>query len=311
MKNSTYPGMYVQSAFIRKLKRDSVPYLLLAPVILFIVFFMLWPIINVFTMSLEAYKATKVFARHFIGLANYITVLTKDPVFIKTLSNTAIWVFVSVIFQAVLGFWLAWLLCKNFHGRGVIRALALVPWAVAGIMVGIIWSLILGESYGLLNDVLKRLHIISINISWFSTGRLSMFAAVLANIWRGIPFFTISFMSALAAIPDDLYEAAHIDGANSVTALFKITIPMIRDTVILTTLLRAIWTFNAVDLIISLTDGGPNRSTTTLALYIMNKFTNEFNYGYASTLAVIATLMMMVLAFVYIKSGKLGKEEVA
>ena len=289
------------------MRRRAVPYLLLAPVILFIVLFMLWPMVSVFLMGFQSYKASRPDARGFIGMGNFVKIFTADPIFWKTLGNTAVWVLISVAIQTVLGFWLAYLLTRKFKGRGFIRALSLVPWAVAGIMVGIIWTLIMGETYGVLNDLLKRAGFITQNISWFSNSSLAMVAAVIANVWRGIPFFTISYMSALSSIPDDLYESAKIDGASAPVMMFRITIPMIKDTILLTTLLRAIWTFNAVDLIISLTDGGPNRGTTTLALYIMNIFSNEFDYGYASALSVIATLIMMVLAFGYFKLGKLGK----
>ena len=267
-------------------KRQAVPYLLLAPVLIFVCLFMLWPIINVFKMSFESYYATKPNAREFIGFENFITIFTKDELFLKTLGNTAVYVLVSVAIQTVLGFWLAYLLTRKFKGRGIVRALALVPWAVAGVMVGIIQT----------------------NMSWFSDSRLAMTGAIIANVWRGIPFFTISYMSALSSISDDLYESAKIDGASAPVTMFRITIPMIKDTIILTTLLRAIWTFNAVDLIISLTDGGPNRGTTTLALYIMRTFSNDFNYGYASALAAISTLLMMIVAFFYIRFGKLGKD---
>lgn len=290
-------------------RRLATPYLLLAPMLAFIVCFMIWPIINVFMMSTESYKVTKPNDRHFIGLENFVTIFTKDQIFLKTLGNTAVYVVLSVVLQTVLGFWLAWLLTRKFKGRGVIRALALVPWAVAGLMVGIIWNLMLGQTYGVINDLLRRAGIIEMNISWFSSGSSAMFAAVIANIWRGIPFFTISYMSALSGISDDLYESAKIDGANSAVTLFRITLPMIKDTIIFTTLLRAIWTFNAVDLIVSLTDGGPNRGTTTLALYIMNTFTDSYDYGYASALAVISTLIMMVVAFVYIRFGKMGQTD--
>lgn len=290
-------------------RRLATPYLLLAPMLAFVMCFMIWPIINVFMMSTESYKVTKPNDRHFIGLENFVTIFTKDQIFLKTLGNTAVYVVLSVVLQTVLGFWLAWLLTRKFKGRGVIRALALVPWAVAGLMVGIIWNLMLGQTYGVINDLLRRAGIIEMNISWFSSGSSAMFAAVIANIWRGIPFFTISYMSALSGISDDLYESAKIDGANSAVTLFRITLPMIKDTIIFTTLLRAIWTFNAVDLIVSLTDGGPNRGTTTLALYIMNTFTDSYDYGYASALAVISTLIMMVVAFVYIRFGKMGQTD--
>ena len=196
-------------------RRLATPYLLLAPMLAFVVCFMIWPIINVFMMSTESYKVTKPNDRHFIGLENFVTIFTKDQIFLKTLGNTAVYVILSVVFQTVLGFWLAWLLTRKFKGRGLIRALALVPWAVAGLKVGIIWNLMLGQTYGVINDLLRRAGIIEMNISWFSSGSSAMFAAVIANIWRGIPFFTISYMSALSGISDDLYESAKIDGANS------------------------------------------------------------------------------------------------
>lgn len=294
----------------RALRKTITPYLLLAPVLLFIICFMFWPIMNVFSMSFENYKATRPNSRAFIGMANYVKILTNDAIFAKSMKTTLIWVVVSVALQTVLGFWMAYLLNKKFPGRGVVRAFALAPWAVAGIMVGIIWKLMLGETYGVFNDLLKRLGLITSNLSYFSTVQMATFSCMIANVWRGIPFFTISYLSALASIPDDLYESAKIDGAGPARTLFSITLPMIKDTIIVTTLLRSIWTFNAVDLIISMTEGGPNRGTTTLALYVMNTFSGKFDYGYASALAVIATMMMMVLAFAYLKFGKLGKDGV-
>ena len=161
-------------------RRLATPYLLLAPMLAFVMCFMIWPIINVFMMSTESYKVTKPNDRHFIGLENFVTVFTKDQIFLKTLGNTAVYVILSVVFQTVLGFWLAWLLTRKFKGRGVIRALALVPWAVAGLMVGIIWNLMLGQTYGVINDLLRRAGIIEMNISWFSNGSSAMLAAVVS-----------------------------------------------------------------------------------------------------------------------------------
>jgi multiple sugar transport system permease protein len=233
--------------------------------------------------------------------------MVKSPRFHLRNFSTLLYVVLSVALQCVLGFWLAYLLTKDFKSRGLVRSLTLIPWAVAGLMVGIIWNLMMGQTYGVVNDLLMKLHIVDTKISWFSTRAYALTAIVIANVWRGIPFFTISFMSALSGIPEELYESGKMDGARPLTTLFKITIPIIKDTIIITTLLRALWTFNAVDLIISLTDGGPNRGTTTLALYIMRTFSNDFNYGYASALSTISTIIMLVFAFIYIKFGKLGK----
>ena len=290
-------------------KRQAVPYILLAPILIFVSLFLLWPMINVFLMSVQEYELLKPRNRKFIGLDNFISVFTEDKVFLIAIRNSVTWVFVSVLAQTVRGFWLAYLLNQKFKGRGLYRALVLSPWAVAGVMVAIIWSLIYGETFGVLNDLLLKLGIIHKNISWFSDSGRAMTAVIIANVWRGIPFFTISYLSALSGISDDIYESARIDGANSVVTLFRITIPMIRDTIVITTLLRSIWTFNAVDLINTMTGGGPNNATMTMPLYIMQKFKLDYNYGYASALAAVASLIMMIIAFSYIHIGKLGKEE--
>lgn len=289
-------------------RRTAVPYILLAPIVLFVLLLMIWPMLNVFAMSVQNYQLLKPNERAFIGLANYEAVFGRDELFFKALANSAVWVLVSVAIQTVLGFWLATLLNRRFKGRGLYRALVLSPWAVAGVMVGIIWSLIYGETYGVLNDLLRRFGLIERNISWFSSGNAAMAAAVIANVWRGIPFFCLNYLSALSSIDEDIYESATIDGANGFVTLFKITLPMIKDTIVLTTLLRSIWTFNAVDLIYSLTYGGPNNATLTMPLYVMKTFKTRLDYGYASALASIATAMMMVFAVTYIRLGKLGKE---
>ncbi|MCI8518233.1 MAG: sugar ABC transporter permease [Hungatella sp.] len=290
-------------------KRQATPYILLAPILLFVSLFLLWPMVNVFLMSIQEYQLLKPDSRKFIGFKNFVEVFTKDKFFMKAIKNSVVWVFVSVAVQTVLGFWVAYLLNQKFKGRGLYRALVLSPWAVAGVMVAIIWSLIYGETFGVLNDLLLKLGIIKRNISWFSNSSRAMAAVIIANVWRGVPFFTISYLSALAGISDDIYESAKIDGAKTWVTLFKITLPMIKDTIVITTLLRSIWTFNAVDLINTLTGGGPNNATITMPLYIMQKFKLEYNYGYASALAAIASCIMMVVAFIYINLGKLGKEE--
>lgn len=291
-----------------KTKKKLQPYLFLAPAIIFIFVFMLGPIANVFYSATQNYVLTQPNKRGFVGLQNFVAVFN-DPIFYKTLYNSLIWVVVSVVLQTVLGLWLALLLNRKFKGRGFVRALSLAPWAVAGIMTAIIWSLIFGETYGVLNDMLMKLGLISQPISWFSTSVMARAATIIANVWRGIPFFTINYLSALQTIPEEVYEACEVDGANWFTRLFRITLPMIKETIVLTTLLRSIWTLNLVDLIYGLTGGGPNYTTATLPLYVMTVFKDSFNIGYASALATITTVFMMLASLLYMRLGRLGKEE--
>lgn len=289
------------------LSKRATPHLLMLPIIIFIMVFMFYPMLNVIKMSFEQNILLEPWDKHFIGLQNYINIFTKDTVFRKSIGITAIWVIVCTAVQAVFGLWLALLLNRKMKVMGIFKTMTLLPWALAGVMVGIIWNLMLAQSYGVINDLLLKMHLIATRISWSSTSSLSLLSVCLANIWRGIPFFTISFLGALSSIPKDMYESAYLDGANRRIVLFQITIPLIKDTIVLTTLLRAIWTFNAVDLLYSMTYGGPNNSTMTIAMYVMKLFKEDYNYGYASALSVIMAGILLIAATIYMRLAKMGK----
>lgn len=210
---------------------------MLLPAFALISIFMFYPIFNTFYLSTQDYVLTNKADWGFIGFDNFIN-LFQDPIFFKALFNSLIWTVSNVLLQTLLGLMLALILNQRFRGRGLCRALLFTPWAVGGILVALMFSFMLSESVGVINDLLLKLGIIDRRISWFSTGEMSMAAVVLANTWRGVPFFAISILSSLQTIPDDMYESAQIDGANVVKQFFSITLPMIRDTLVLTTLLR-------------------------------------------------------------------------
>src|SRR5215470_8533635 len=188
----------------------------------------------------------------FIGLGNYLR-LIDDPVFWLSLWNSIVWVFGSVVLQFIAGFAAALLLHQAFRGRALVRTLTLLPWIIPGVVVGLIWQWLYQPNYGVLNDLLIRFGVMSERVAWLSSPDYAMAAVVFTNVWRGIPFFAIMLLAGLQAVPDELYEAAHVDGAGVLSRFWHITLPLLRPIIVVSTATRIIWTFNYADLIFVMT----------------------------------------------------------
>lgn len=289
-------------------KSATTPYLLLLPAIFLILVFMVYPIGNVFYLSLQHYNPTKPWINGFAGTENFVNILT-DRDFWNSLRVSVKWVLSEVVLQLVFGMIIALILNQRFKGRGVFRALTFIPWAMSGVLTAVLWSLIYNENVGLLNDVLLKLGLAKSSSAWLANSKLVFGSVVVAELWRGIPFFAISLLAAMQSISGDLYEAADVDGCSKWNAFRYITLPSLKDTIILTTLLRTVWEFNSVDLIYSLTGGGPVGKTTTLSILIANHATKTSNYGYGSAISVISFLILAVFALIYLKVSNYGTEE--
>lgn len=275
---------------------------------IFILAFLAYPLMTVFFYSLQSYDVTKLADKGFTGFENFKKLLG-DKIFYRSLSVSVKWVLVEVCSQLVLGMILALLLDKKFKGRGLYRCIVFFPWAVSGVLTSMLWSLIYNENIGLLNSICRDLGLILKNMAWLGNMKTVFKATAIAEIWRGIPFFAITILAALQNIPSDLHEACVVDGATTMQEIFLVKLPILKDTIILTTLLRAVWEFNNVDLIFTLTGGGPSYRTTTLTMYMTNMSVKNGNYGYGSTLAVIAFFILLIFAGVYLKMSGYGKED--
>ena len=282
------------------------PYLLLAPAIAIMIGVVLVPIIRAIWMSFQNYNLTRPNKMGFIGLDNYKK-LFEDKLFWSSLRRTVIWVVFGVGFQFIFGFILALLLNKKFPGRGLARSLSLIPWVTPGVLIALMWSLIMDGNYGVLNDILKKLGIISDNIAFLATKQYSMPSVILTIVWQGIPFFALMLLAGLQGIPQELYEAADIDGATGMQKFFYITVPSLKNTILVTMMLRIIWVANSVDVIFNMTEGGPAYSTQTLSVYIY-KMASNLNMGYASAMAIVMMLLLLIVAVPYVRSTFKGKE---
>lgn len=280
-------------------KRSLWPYLLVAPASLIILCVVFVPVINAIMMGFQRYDLRRPKEIAFIGLGNYIQAFA-DPLFQGALIRTLLWVIFGVGFQFLFGFILAIILNSHFRGRGLIRAVSMVPWVTPGVLIGLMWRWIYDGNFGVFNDVLLKMNIIETKIPFLSQTGTAFPAVIVTIVWQGIPFFALMLLAALQGVSLDMYEAAEIDGATKAQKLFFITIPSIKNTIFITVLLRIIWVANSVDVIFNMTEGGPAYSTQTLSVYIYNK-ANALNLGYASAMAIILALVLLIVVVPYLR----------
>lgn len=280
-------------------KKSIWPYLLVAPAVLIILCVVFVPVVNAVFMSFQNYDLRRPKEIAFSRLANYIRAFT-DNLFWGALLRTVIWVVAGVGLQFLLGFILALLLNRSFPGRGMVRAVSMIPWVTPGVLIGLMWRWIYDGNFGVLNDLLQKIGLVTEKIPFLSQVDTALPSVIVTIVWQGIPFFALMILAALQGISKDMYEAADIDGASSWQQLIYITLPSIKNTVFVTALLRVIWVANSVDVIFNMTEGGPAYSTQTLSVYIYNK-ANALDLGYASAMALLMTLCLLVVAIPYLK----------
>lgn len=293
-----------------KVKIDNwIPYLFILPSFLIIAVFLFYPIGTVFYYSFQHYDISAPFYNSFAGLDNFVKIFTEDKLFIPSLWNSLKWVVSQVGLQLIFGLIFAILLNQTFKFRGLVRAVAFIPWAISGVLASVMWSLMYNEHMGVFNDLLMKFGIISEPQAFLASTSSAFVAVVIAELWRGIPFFAITLLASLQSIPEELYEASDIDGASKWKSFIHITLPHLKNTIVLTTLLRVVWEFNNVDLIFNLTGGGPANSTTTLTMYIANLAVNGSDFGYGSALTVISFTLLFVFALIYLKITGYERED--
>ncbi|MER7175793.1 carbohydrate ABC transporter permease [Streptomyces mesophilus] len=284
------------------------PYLLIAPAGLLMLGFIAYPVISVFYYSLQHFNPTKPWRNGFAGFENFTKIFTDDPLFWDTLLFSAKWVLVEVGLQLLFGLALALIVNQTFVGRGLGRALVFSPWAVSGVLTSVIWVLLYNSQTGI-TRYLADWGIGTYGTSWLSDTATVFPAAIVADLWRGVPFFAILILADLQSVSKDLYEAAEVDGASRIRQFFHITLPHLKDAIVLSTLLRAVWEFNNVDLLYTLTGGGPAGETTTLPLYVANTSVDAHNFGYASALTTVAFVILLFFSFLYLRLSKFGGDQ--
>lgn len=267
-------------------------YLVNAPMIIYLgcvlVFPMLWGLYMSFTNKTIGNQAS------FTGLRNYVR-LIGDPEYRRAIINTIFFTAISIAAKTVLGMSMALALNQEFRGRNIARALLMVPWTLPNIVVVYNWRWIFNPTGGVANHILKSLHIIDSNVIWFGSAGLAMMTIIVANVWRGTPFFGVSILAKLQTIPKDYYEAAEIDGAGMWQKFRHITLPEVKDVTILSALMSTIWTINEFETVWLLTGGGPNGTTEVMNVYSYKTAMRSGMLGRGIAVAVLAMPILMIL----------------
>lgn len=275
----------------------------MTPSYIVLLIFMGYPLLNCIRLAFSNYKVTQLDNVTFAGFDNFKRIFA-DPKIGMIALNTLKFVIITLILQLVLGFILALALKKPFRGRGIYQGIVFLPWAFSGFLVGLTFQWMFNGEYGPINDILMKLNLIDGKISFLGDPKLALFTVIVALVWQGIPFFGIMLLAALQSVPEELMEAAKIDGANSIQRFTHVTIPCIKPTIIVTVLLRTIWIFNNADIIYIMTKGGPANSSDTLSSYMFIKAYSTLDFGFASALGVLFMLGLTVYIVGFIKVTK-------
>jgi multiple sugar transport system permease protein len=218
-----------------------------------------------------------------------------DGRFWQSLWNTSVFTVISVFLELLLGLGVALVLNKSFWGRGVVRTVAIIPWALPTAVMGLAWAWIFNDQYGVVNDIFMRLGLIDTGINWLGTPTLAMIALIVADVWKTTPFISIILLAGLQSISVDLYEAHRLDGASPWQSFTQITLPLLMPQILIALLFRFAQSFGIFDLVQVMTGGGPAGSTETVSIYIYSTVMRYLDFGYGAALVVV-TFLLLVLA---------------
>ena len=278
--------------------KKYIPVILIIPIVVIRGFTTIYPIVITFINSLYNIKVLSGI-HEFIGFKNYIDVF-KDDKIISSIKFTVIFVVVSMLFHVLLGTVLALILNMKFRGRRFLRTIVLIPWAMPAVVIGMAAKWGFNNDYGLINDLIRRF-VPDFQFNWLINTGSARGAVISMDLWKDFPFFAIRILSGLQFISEDVYEAAKVDGANSVQIFFKITLPLIIKNILTLCIPFTLWRLTSFDLVYAMTSGGPGEDTSLIAYRIaMESFTN-LNIGYASTLAIMLFVLMALFSWVNIR----------
>ena len=284
----------------RYLLRRTEPYLWILPSIVLMFIFIIIPILSVFRMAFSRVTKTGL-VKEFIWFDNFTKVLTSDK-FLMVLKNTAIWTVAVVCLSTLLGFILALLLNNKFKGRKIARAIVVFPWATTLVIQASAWKFMLDNDFGALNNLLRTLGIISANVNWTPTPAAWFAWEIACGIFVTIPFGCFTALSGLQSNDDSYYEAATVDGAGYWQKLFNITIPLVKPSLTVATVLNIIYVFNSFPIVWTMTKGDPASRTDTLVTYLYKLAFYNGKQGEAAAVSVIGFVILLICASVYMVS---------
>ncbi|MBW4593525.1 MAG: sugar ABC transporter permease [Brasilonema angustatum HA4187-MV1] len=288
-------------------REQRTAWIFLVPGLLLLLFVFGYPIVRAFWLSFFTQNLATNLQPVFSGFSNYVR-MSGDGRFWQTFGTTTVFTFATVLLELLLGLGIALVLNRQFFGRGVVRTIAILPWALPTALIGLAWAWIFNDQFGVVNDILMRLGLIKSGINWLGDPTLAMIAVIIGDVWKTTPFISILLLAGLQSISPDLYEAHAIDGATRWQSFYQITLPLLIPQILIATLFRFAQAFGVYDLIAVMTGGGPGGATEVVSLYIYSTIMRYLDFGYGAAL-VVCTFLLLVAA-VIIASFLLKKSRV-
>jgi multiple sugar transport system permease protein len=276
--------------------------MLIAPTIVVFCAVIVYPLVSAVYLSVFSIY-TPTMEGEWVGLSNYRELLASGE-FWRSLMNNIIWTAGTLTLQIVFGIFVALVLHQNLWFRSLARSLVLFPYFLSTVVAVLVWRWLFNDLYGVLNHVLMGARIIDMPVDWLGSMPNAMMSLIFVGAWKYFPFVVIAVLARLQTIPDELYEAAKIDGAGGFARFRDITLPQLKDVLVVIVLLRTIWDFKEFDLIYLLTGGGPVISTQTLPLLVYKEAFALNQMGSASAVAVLMMLFMLVFMFFYLRNAE-------
>ncbi|NEQ27273.1 MAG: sugar ABC transporter permease [Microcoleus sp. SIO2G3] len=267
-------------------------WMLLLPALIMLLLVFAYPILRAFWLSLFTQNLGTQLKLVFSGFDNYGRMIG-DGRFWQSMWNTTVFTAGSVFLELILGMGVALVLNQAFRGRGIVRTISLLPWALPTALMGLAWAWIFNDQYGVVNDILRRIGVIDTGISWLGDPTLAMIAVILADVWKTTPFIALLLLAGLQSISGDLYEAHSIDGATPWQSFWKITVPLLMPQIVIALLFRFAQAFGIFDLIQVMTGGGPAGATETVSIYIYGTVMRYLDFGYGAALVVVTFLLLV------------------
>lgn len=290
-------------------KGDKKGYLFVLPALIFMLALVGFPIVYNFVLSVYNQDVITMgkHSEQFVGLQNYIDLFQVSTTR-RSIINTVVFTAGSILFQFIIGFAMALLFHMKFRLAKPLRGILLISWMIPVTVTALLSKFMLSSSGGVINTILMNLHLIAKPLDFLSSSSLAMPSIIGVNVWIGIPFNMILLTTGLSNIPDSYYEAAAVDGANVIQRFFKITLPLMRASMLSVIILGVIYTFKVFDLVYVGTGGGPVDTTELLSTYAYRLSFTQYSFSKGSAVANILFLMLFVVGIIYIKL--VGKDEV-
>ncbi|NMF84259.1 sugar ABC transporter permease [Nodosilinea sp. P-1105] len=269
-------------------------WMLVIPAVLLLLLVYAFPILRAFWLGFFTENLSTNLQPEFSGLENYGRMM-QDGRFWQSIGNTAIFTVFSLLFELLLGLIIALALDQAFRGRGLVRTIAILPWALPTALIALAWRWIFNAEFGVWNDILLRLQIIGNPVNWLGDPNWAMVSVIAADVWKTTSFVAILLLAGLQSISQDLYEAHSIDGATPWQSFRQITLPLIAPQILIAMLFRFAQAFGIFDLIQVMTGGGPGGATEMVSIYIYATVMRYLDFGYGAALVTVTFLILIIV----------------